>query len=313
VRVAFIAVAVALGAYAVYVQRSAIATGLSRLGAPAVLGALLAVVVGLAASMQVWRVLLASLGSPLPVPVAARIFFLGQLGKYIPGSMWPVLAQMELAKAQRVPRDRSATASVLTMIITLCGGLLAAVITLPLLSTGTTAAYRWVLLAAPLLLAALHPRVLNPALARLLRLARRPALEHRLSGATVIRAIAWSWISWVLLGAHVYLLAITVGASAGRAALVAIGGFAFAWSAGFLVVFAPAGAGVRELILVGALGTVLDTGTATAIALVSRVLMTVGDLLIALLAALLAARSRAGAGGGEVTSSAAPGPGSAAE
>jgi hypothetical protein len=40
------------------------------------------------------------------VPGTARILFLGQLGKYLPGSVWPVLAQMELGKTYRVPRHR---------------------------------------------------------------------------------------------------------------------------------------------------------------------------------------------------------------
>jgi hypothetical protein len=51
------------------------------------------------------------------------------------------------------------------------------------------------------------------------------------------------------------------------------------------VVFAPAGAGVREVLLVALLGPVLGTGGATAIALVSRVLMTVGDLATAAVSA----------------------------
>jgi uncharacterized membrane protein YbhN (UPF0104 family) len=50
-------------------------------------------------------------------------------------------------------------------------------------------------------------------------------------------------------------------------------------------VFAPAGAGVREVLLVALWGPVLGVGSATAVALVSRVLTTVGDMLAAGLAA----------------------------
>src|SRR5947207_12155933 len=101
-RVGFVVLAVALGGWAVYVQRGAVATGLHRVGVLTVLAALLTVVVGLIASLQTWRSLLASLGSPLPLAAAGRIFFIGQLGKYIPGSVWPVVMQTELAKAERV-------------------------------------------------------------------------------------------------------------------------------------------------------------------------------------------------------------------
>jgi uncharacterized membrane protein YbhN (UPF0104 family) len=306
-RIGFVVLAVALGAYAVYVQRHAVSTGLRRLGPAAVLGALVSVVAGLAASLQVWRVLLASLGSPLPVSIAARIFFVGQLGKYIPGSMWPVLMQMELAKAQRVPRARSATASVLAMVVTLCAGLLAAIVTLPFLTSGPAAAYRWTILAAPVILAGLHPRILNPALGLLLRLARRPPLPQRLAGRTIVAAVGWSLASWVLLCTHVWLLAVRLGAAPGTAFLLAVGGFALAWCAGFLVVFAPAGAGVREVILAATLGTVLHAGEATVITLVSRVVMTVADLVIAGLAAWAAWSATAARPPGSA-SAPAPGP-----
>ncbi|MDT5034935.1 MAG: glycosyltransferase 2 family protein, partial [Micromonosporaceae bacterium] len=66
----------------------------------------------------------------------------------------------------------------------------------------------------------------------------------------------------------------------------AVGGFAFAWSAGFLVVIAPAGAGVRDLLLIATQSPVLSVGPATAVTLVSRAAMTGGDLLLAGLAAI---------------------------
>ena len=50
---------------------------------------------------------------------------------------------------------------------------------------------------------------------------------------------------------------------------------------------APPGAGVREVVLVASLSPVLGAGKATAVALVSRLLTTVGDLLAAGLAGWL--------------------------
>jgi uncharacterized membrane protein YbhN (UPF0104 family) len=99
-------------------------------------------------------------------------------------------------------------------------------------------------------------------------------------------ALAWSWSSWVLYGLQIWLLATRLGAPPGRTVLLAVGGFAFAWSVGFVVVLAPAGAGVRDVLLIATLSSVLGTGPATAVALMSRALMTAGDLLTAGLAAV---------------------------
>ena len=288
VRWGFVAVTVGLGGYAVAREWTSVRAALGDLGFGTVAAALLSVLVAMVMTMQAWRVLLAGLGSPLPARAAARIMFIGQLGKYLPGSVWPVLAQMELGHAYRVPRHRSASASVLAMVVSLLSGLLTALVTLPFVAQAT--AYRWAFALIPVLLAGLHPRVLNALLGRLLRLARRPPLDQPLSGRVMARALAWSCSSWVLYGLQIWLLATRLGAPDGRTALLAIGGFAFAWSVGFLVVFAPAGAGIRDVLLVAVLGPVLGVGSATAVALVSRALMTGGDLLTA---ALAAASSRA--------------------
>jgi glycosyltransferase 2 family protein len=286
VRWGFVAAAVALGAYWVAAHWTQVRAGLASLGFLAVAGALVAVVLALAGTMQVWRVLLAALGSPLGARPAARVFFLGQLGKYLPGSIWPVLAQMELGTEHRVPRHRSASASVLTMLFCLLAGLLAALVTLPFAPGARS--YRWVFLVAPVLLVCLLPQVLNRTLDRLLRLARRPPLEQPLAGGAVVAALAWALVSWACFGLQIWLLAIKLGAPDGRAALLSVGGFAFAWCVGFVVVFVPAGAGIRDALLIATLSPMLGVGKATAVALVSRVLMTVGDLISAGVAAVLA-------------------------
>jgi uncharacterized membrane protein YbhN (UPF0104 family) len=292
-RAGFVAVAVVLCGLAVADQWTAVRGSLDRLG-PAALGlAFLAVLVGHAGSMLVWRSLLADLGSPLPVPAAARIFFVSQLGKYLPGSVWPAVAQMEMGRVHGVPRRRSATGFLLTLLVVLVAGLLVAAAALPFFAYAETRRFAFAFAAAPLLLVGLHPRVLNPALDRLLRLARRPPLEHPLSGRAVFRAGGWAVAAWAVYGVHLWLLVralepagagLDAGLGAGRTLLLATGGLALAWCAGFLVVFVPAGAGVREAALVAALAPALDPGPALVAALASRLLMTVGDLLCAALA-----------------------------
>jgi glycosyltransferase 2 family protein len=292
VRWAFVAATVGLGAYAVISNWSGpngVGADLSALGAAAVAGAMISVLISLLTLMQVYRVLLGALGSPLPARVAAQILFVGQLGKYLPGSVWPVLAQMELGTAHQVPRRRSASASVLTMLLSLVTGILVGLVMLPFSKSATH--YRWVFLVAPLILAGLYPRVLNRVIDWLLRLARRPPLEQPLTGRAVATALAWGVIGWIFYGLQIWLLAQRLGLSGWSGVLLAIGGFAFAWCAGFLVIFAPAGAGVREIVLIGLLGPVIGVAGATAVALVSRVLMTAGDLLSAGVAAWFARRS----------------------
>ena len=285
VRAAFLLIAIALGVYAVARQWTQVRSGFAELGPLVLVAALALALLTCYATFWVWRGLLAAFGSPLPRQDAARVFFVGQLGKYVPGSVWSVVAQMELGKKHEVPRSRSAMVAAVTMLVSLTSALLVAAATLPWASDSATDGYLWAFAAVPVLLVGLHPRIANPALQRLFRLIKRPPMERPLTGEALFQATTRSLTSWLLAGLHVWLLAIQLGAPVGQTFLLATGGFAFAWGVGFLIVFAPAGAGVRELIIVAALSPVLDPGKATAVALASRLVTILADLLAAGLAA----------------------------
>jgi uncharacterized membrane protein YbhN (UPF0104 family) len=190
---------------------------------------------------------------------------------------------MELGKAHQVPRSRSASASVLQMLLSLITGLVVAAVTLPFVAGSLP--YWWALLAVPILLVGLYPRVLNAIIRKLLQAARQPPLEVRVTFGTLMRPMGWSFIGWLCYGLQIWILAVRLGAPPGKTALLAVGAFAFAWSVGFVVVFAPAGAGIRDVLLLVLLRPVLRTSDAAAVVLVSRALTTVADLVSAAVAA----------------------------
>jgi glycosyltransferase 2 family protein len=294
----FVVLALALAGYALARKWDPVRGALSSLGFWAVAGALVSVLLAYAVSVQVWRTLLASLGSPLRYTAAAKVLLVGQIGKYVPGSVWPVLASMELGRAHEVPRSRSASSSILQMLISLITGLLTALVTLPFAAGAMP--YRWALLGAPVLLILLHPRVLSAVIGRVLRLVRQPPLGRPLTGRAVLRAMTWSFGGWICYGLQIWILAIRLGAPPGKTALVALGGFAFAWSIGFVAVFAPAGAGVRDVLLLVTLSPVLGTADGTAIVLVSRAATTVADLVGAAVATRSVRRPPSSVGDGGV-------------
>jgi uncharacterized membrane protein YbhN (UPF0104 family) len=225
-----------------------------------------------------WRAVLTDLGSPLPLGGGMRVFFLGQLGKYLPGSLWPLLAQMELGRDYKVPRRSSGAAVAIFLLLILGTGLLVAAVALPLLGGDALHRYWWVLLVLPVAAVLLYPAVLNRLLAMALRLARREPMPQPLSLPGVLRAVGWALLSWLLYGIQVWVLARMLGVGGVGILPRSIGAFAAAWCVGFLVVIAPAGGGAREAALIVLLGTGVGAARATVIAVVSRLLFTVGDL-----------------------------------
>ena len=272
--------AVGLAVWGLASQWTQVHAALDRLNGYDVAGALVCAVAGLGAMMLAWRALLADLGSPLPLPSAIRVMFVGQLGKYVPGAVWAVAAQVELARDYDVPRRRSATASLVSMAVTLVVGLVAAGVTLPLVSAHAVRQYWWVLAVTPLAAACLHPRTIRFGLDLALRVLRRPPLEGSVSRGGMIRALGFTTLGWLCYGAHAWFL-IRVFAGTGQVGGVlalSIGAYALAWAVGFLLIFFPGGIGPRELALIAVLAPVMPSASALVVALASRVVMTAGDL-----------------------------------
>lgn len=279
--VVFVAAAVAFAVAVLASQWSDVRASLELLSVGGVALAALVSVVSVLCSFQAWRVTLASLGTPVPMAPAARVFFVGQLGKYVPGSVWAIVGQMELGRAAGLRRERVATAGLLVLAISVTVALALGTLAVPALVEAGEAGYALLVLLVVPMAVVLHPRVLGPVLDRLFRVLRRPPLEHRPAGRAILAVAGLSVLSNGLLGLQAWILASDVGASGWRVLPLAVGGFSLAASAGLLAIPAPAGAGVREVVLVLALSPVLDVGGATLVALLSRALLTAVDLVTA--------------------------------
>jgi uncharacterized membrane protein YbhN (UPF0104 family) len=251
---------------------------IGELSVPALGLSALAAVGAVWCSFLSWRALLADFGSEVPVPGAMRIFFVGQLSKYLPGKVWPILTQARLGRAYGVQGRTSAAAVLVTMLIALGTGLLVTVCALPVLGDRTFATYWWILLVLPVAAVALWPPVLNAILARLMRVARRAPLPCPLSLRGIARAVLWSVVSWLLFGVHLWALLADLGGTGADLLPRATGAFAGAWVIGFVLAVAPAGVGPREVALLVLLGSTVTPPAALVAALVSRLLMTVADL-----------------------------------
>lgn len=252
---------------------------LGRLSAPSVLAAMAAVFAGIYGTFLSWRAGLTDLGVRLHVVGGMRVFFLGQLGKYLPGSIWPAVTQMRLGRDYQVPQRASGAAVVVFMLMVIGTGLLVGVPVIPLLGAGAADEYHWLVLVLPLAMVLVAPPVLNRLIALALRVARRPPLPAPLSFGGILRVAGWSIGAWLLYGVQVFVLARQLGADGGWLLLLqCTGAFAVAFASGPLLLVVPAGAGVREAALLLLLGPTITAPRAAVIAVVSRLLFIVGDL-----------------------------------
>jgi uncharacterized membrane protein YbhN (UPF0104 family) len=290
-RVSVAVVTLAAVVYAVARNWADVSAHLGKISWATFAGSSLAAVVGTWLTMLGWRTILRDLGSDLHLAPATGVYFVGQLGKYLPGSLWSVLVQADIAAHLKVPRRRTAVAGLLALGLALLTGLLVGLPSAAFLLRRTSDGFRWwLLLGVPLVALLFVPRLLNWAIATMLRLLRREPLEHDLSGRSILVASGTFVAVWLSFGVHTLLLAQAVAGDEPHPDLTtaALTGYALSVSLGMLLIVLPAGLGAREGLLTLILSTAMPTAAAAAVAIVSRFIVTLVDVLAALVGWLYA-------------------------
>ena len=285
-------VVLVLAAVAVVVSRNwrAFIDSIDKVGVWGVAISLAAALVGVVGTYLQWRSVLIGLGVRFGVVEGARVFFVSQLGKYLPGSVWPIVMQMEAGRRRGASRKTMLAANLITVLLSVCVGVVLAGLLLPFSVPAALHRFWWALAALPLLLVLSHPRSLPFLLDRLLKALRRAPLDVQMTGSATMTAAGWSALSWVAFGTHLAVLVAAIGKPSLGLLALCIGGMGLAVSAGVLFLPAPAGAGLREVVLGYVLVAALTSGQVVAVVIASRVILLLADLLMAGLVGLWSPR-----------------------
>jgi hypothetical protein len=213
-----------------------------------------------------------------------RVFFTANLGRYLPGKLWQIAGLAYLAKGEGVPAPTATAAAILGQAFSLAGATLVGAAVLlgsgrgPSFGGGWTAAVLLVLL-----LGATFPGILKALLPLWFRLARQEVPGgFRPEPAFGVRWMGLYAIGWAVQGLAFWILVRSLGFD--LTLLEGVPAYPAAYVAGYVVLFAPAGAGIREGMLVVFLGPILGTGAAV-VAILARLWTTVVELLPALVLA----------------------------
>lgn len=231
-----------------------------------------------------WTRMLVTKGHHAPPRSAMAWYFAGQLGKYVPGGIWPIVGRAELATRGGVPRSDAYAATGLSMVTTYLAAALA--ICIGSLVSWSYPAAGFIGLAV---LAFGFMTFSNSTLrAKVLSLLNR--VSPRASTLTEPRRLLVLTIAhlpaWILMSLSTSVTASAFGADIGITHMLFI--TSASWLAGFVVVGVPGGIGVRESVFTALAGTALNPGVAVSLALASRVVFIAVDLVGALLANIVA-------------------------
>lgn len=210
---------------------------------------------------------------------------LSLMGRYVPGKVWVVTSRVFLLSSMGIRTTLVVASAVKEHIYTIFSGLLIALVFMPTVMTGDFFAYLWgmAVLAGFFLL---PPRFVHATVNRGLAFMGKQPLDKWGTHSTALIFISLYFLNWMVLGLGLIFLAMSLFPWVPFSLVLPWTGlYALAVSAGFLAVFAPGGIGVREGIFFLGFTSVLDTVEAGALVLMTRLAITLAEILV-LLAAL---------------------------
>jgi hypothetical protein len=247
--------------------------------------------------VEAWRSTLRAWSESLPFADAARIWFVSNLGKYVPGRVWQIAAMGAMAQQRGISPTAAIGSSLVVNLVSIiagfaviavtAGGKLTAAVGLPPTADGSRVTEIVIVSLAALGIAslALAPFVIPKLVALAARVTGRNLTIPRVPPRAIWIAAVSTVASWVLYGIAFAWFARGVSPRVTGNAWSYIAVYTGSYLAGYLALFAPGGVGVREAALVLAMPRfqLASAADAAVIAITSRLWLTVLEILPGLL------------------------------
>lgn len=210
------------------------------------------------------------------------------LGRYVPGSVVMVAGRMELTRNLGVSRRATLAATIYEQVLSVGAAAAFAAAFVLIYGHFGPAWVSWLVVAVPFGLVILHPRIIGPFLGWVLRRLHREPLPEVIAPRRVLLLAAGYLVAEIILGTGAWLGVRALGGPGTGPAPFVIGAFLFAWVVAMLVIVVPSGLGIREGVFALALAQHVPGSVAVTLAVVSRLEISVVELIAVGLFSLIA-------------------------
>jgi hypothetical protein len=216
-----------------------------------------------------WKNILRHLGDSIPTRVAFSIYGVSQLAKYAPGNVFHLAGRQALGLSQGIPGWSLAKSTVIEIALIFIAGF-----------SSVTLVISWWLPGVTWLASAMLFLLCTALIAVLLR-----ALFSTWLARAYWQQVVFLLVSGLIFACLLNFLGEPADGVDWRHTMVVVGVFILAWTVGLVTPGAPAGAGVRELVLLAGLNGLAPDEVILAAVLISRIITIIGDLLFFAMAA----------------------------
>jgi len=225
------------------------------------------------------------LHAQVPYHIGVRVFFISQLGRYIPGKLWTFMGRFMLCDKQNVPTTVISESILYEVAMSFLAASAISGLTLAI-SKNTTLGIDWLPYAifCTVLLSLIAPKLFFFGLNWILIKFGKEPIKTVIKYRHLLAYFILNVFLWLLMGYGIYLLSLSFLSIPIQQSIIFPGVFCIAWIGGFLSVLTPSGIGVREGILTYFLSQFISPSNALVIAICSRIWFTLAELLCLLIA-----------------------------
>ncbi|UCF70140.1 MAG: flippase-like domain-containing protein [candidate division WOR-3 bacterium] len=240
--------------------------------------------------IQGWKYIILRLGSKITFRTAFWIISLSQVAKYVPGGIWFALGRAYLGKAEKLGAGTIAVSVIIETGMTFLACILllflSVIFSRQLLHINT-----WFIVPLFIIfLILIQPSILNRLMNTALKIFKRPAINLDMSYLQLLELSAY-FIGFLIAQLIGFFFLVNSIYPTGMSKIFELSAaYLLSWMAGFVVIFAPGGLGVREGVMTILLSSILPPPLAIAISFLARVWLTVFEIAV-FLAGLIARRS----------------------
>jgi len=240
--------------------------------------------------VKVWKEILRHSGSALSYSKMFKVWFISNLGRYVPGKVWLVLVMLYLLEKENVPKSKGFSVAILAQALSSMAGILVMIgfvkyeFYQKLFSQSLWFLFVLIAFVLGVIILIFYPGLLQRVINSGLRFFKKEKISLDYKPKNLLFYLLSYVGCWFLFGFCFLIFIKSITPAPFEIYFGVTGAFAGSVTIGFLAFFTPGGIGVREGLLVALLSPYFSAPVATLIALLSRLWVTLAELLLFLIA-----------------------------
>lgn len=230
--------------------------------------------------VKAWQAIIRSLEGDISYPFAFWVMAASQTAKYVPGGVWFALGRVYLAKSEKLSAEKIGVSVIIETGLTFLAGILLFFLALSLAHPENLVNYLLLIPVFLFFLLVLYPPVLERLVKIGLKIIKRPPVRIKMRYGSLLGIAFYFFGLWLaqIVGYFLLINALYPVSLSQFPALSAV--YIISWMAGFIIILAPGGLGVREGTMTLLLSSIIPSALAIGISFLSRVWITVFEVAV---------------------------------